>query len=107
MSDVTLSPSDPLLRHLLERYAETLEGRGLDVDLERPREERGMTPESAFVSLAIGIAGNVIGQEWPWMKEKLREWFTELPRREKRRVIEVRVEDDAGQLYEQFSLEDE
>lgn len=106
MSSVTLSPSDPLLRHRLESYAETLEAR-LDVELERPREERGMTPETAFVSLAIGVAGNIIAQEWPWMKEKLREWFTEQPRRERRRVLEVRVEDDAGQLYEQFSLEDE
>lgn len=41
------------------------------------------------------------------MKEKLHQWFTEQPRREKRRVLEVRVEDEAGRLYDQFSLEEE
>lgn len=81
VTDVTLSPSDPLLRHRLENYAETLQARALDVELERPREERGMTPETAFVSLAIGIAGRnsqlqagsvvrIMGS-WPHLRSRL------------------------------------
>lgn len=107
MADVTLAPTDALLRYRLQTYVETLEERGLDVELERPREERGMTPETAAFMLVITVAGNIISQEWPWMKEKLREWFTQQPRREQRRVLEVSAEDTSGQLFDQFTLKDD
>jgi hypothetical protein len=105
MADISLKPNDPLLRHSLETFADTLRDEGYEVELARPREERAGVPSVAVATLEI-ILGTMFAVEiYPRIKTLLMDWFTEQPRR-KRRRLEVHILDDE-RLIEKYTLEDE
>jgi len=94
MADVVLRPNSPLLAHQLETYAEDLREERYTVDIERGTEARGGIP-TEVTQLAIGVVLLIGSKEYEGIKRRLKEWFTEQPRKRRRRV-EVHVEDDQG-----------
>jgi hypothetical protein len=105
MADISLKPNDPLLLHRLETFADTLRDKGYEVELARPREERAGEPSVAVTALEI-ILGTMFAVEiYPRIKTLLMDWFTEQPRR-KRRRLKVRILDNE-RLIDEYTLEDE
>lgn len=106
MTDITLRPSDPLLRHRHETFPGQLRDEGYEVELEPPDEfRRGLPPE---VTLVIAVATVILDNEYPRIKRLLMNWFTELPptKQRHRRLLPVRVDNEHQEVFDQFVLED-
>jgi hypothetical protein len=108
MANLTLEPTRQMLWRELESFASTLRDQGHEVELVPPMEERGGLPPDFPYQLVIVLVGVVGTKEYDNIKAGLRAWFKTRPsRRQKSPPLQVEVQNERQEVFDQFTLEGE